>query len=83
MARKEDMERRVDAAAEEMETELRKLEGHAGEVDDRIDETRKDWEAKRRDPSVPGAEAPDQEDAGGEVAGDWEGEGPAADQAGQ
>jgi hypothetical protein len=83
MADKEHMERRVDKAAEEMETELRKLEGHAGEVDSRIDETRKEWEAKRRDPSVPGAEPPDEEDAGGEIAGDWEGEGPAADEGGQ
>ncbi|MBS1869049.1 MAG: hypothetical protein JSS99_05250 [Actinobacteria bacterium] len=53
---------------------------------ERIEDVRADWERKRRDPSVPGAPAPadDPEAAnGGAVAGDWEGEGPAANDAGQ
>lgn len=68
------------------EREIDELEQRTEQLQDRIDDVRADWERKRRDPSVPGAPAPadDPEAAdGGAVAGDWEGEGPAADRAGQ
>ena len=47
----EDYERQADAA----EQELEQLERRTGELGDEIDETRKDWEAKKEDPGVPGA----------------------------
>jgi len=67
---------------EEMERDLQDMEERAGEVDEHIDETRKDWERKQSDAGVPGAE-PGVEPEAEEVAGDWEGEGPAASDAGQ
>jgi hypothetical protein len=68
------------------ERELADLRHGTERLQDRIDDVKADWERKRRDPSVPGAPAPphDPEAAdGGDVAGDWEGEGPAANEAGQ
>lgn len=47
--------------AEKLEQELQRLEEHSGEVGDQIDETRRDWEAKEDDPTVPGAQ-PEQSD---------------------
>ena len=47
----EDHEDRARAA----ERELADMEERSEEVKERIDETRKDWEAKVADPSVPGA----------------------------
>lgn len=83
MERRDNLDDQVQAAAEGMQTELEKLEAHSESVGDHIDETRSEWEAKRRDPSVPGAEPREEAEAGGNMAGDWEGEGPAADEAGQ
>jgi hypothetical protein len=83
MEREDELDDKVQAAAEEMEAEIEKLEKHSAEVGDEIDETEAEWERKRADPAVPGAEPEQEEDAGGEAAGDWEGEGPAADEAGQ
>jgi hypothetical protein len=83
MERRDELDDRVQAAAEEMEEDLREMEHHSEEVGGDIDEARSDWEHKQDDPSVPGAEPEDEEQAGGEVAGDWEGEGPAADEGGQ
>lgn len=59
----DELDDRVQAAAEEMEKELADMEERSAEVGKDIDETRSEWEAKRRDESVPGAEPPD-EDAG-------------------
>ena len=82
MERQDDLEADVEAAAEQAESSVEEMEAQSQKVAEHVDETRSDWERKQADPSVPGA------DAGGEseaepVAGDWEGEGPAANQAGQ
>jgi hypothetical protein len=42
--------------AEKLEQELERLDQHADEVGERIDDTRRDWEAKEQDPKVPGAQ---------------------------
>ena len=68
------------------EREIRNLKRGTEQLEERIQDVRRDWERKRRDPSVPGAPAPDRDPEaadGGEIAGDWEGEGPAANEAGQ
>jgi hypothetical protein len=46
---------------EKLSKELERLDEHSDEVGERIDEARRDWEAKEDDPSVPGAQ-PDPED---------------------
>ena len=53
--------------AEELEREAEKLEQHAEVVGERIDEARREWEAKEDDPAVPGAQPPpdDEEDPSG------------------
>jgi hypothetical protein len=92
MDREEDVGEGVESAAGEMEASLEEMETRSEEVGERVDETRSEWERKQQDSAVPGAEAG--EDAGAqagageeadveEVAGDWEGQGPAADEAGQ
>jgi hypothetical protein len=83
MERQNDLDDKVQAAAEEMEAEIEELEEHSAEVEGDIEDTEAEWKRKQADPAVPGAEPDEEEDAGGEVAGDWEGEGPAADEAGQ
>lgn len=66
------------------EREIADLEHGTEQLQERIDDVRAEWERKRRDPSVPGAPAPSPDDVdGGAIAGDWEGEGPAANEAGQ
>jgi hypothetical protein len=72
----------VETAAGEMESSLEDMEARSDEVGEHIDETRSEWEAKQQDSGVPGAEAGGESEAE-EVAGDWEGEGPAAADAGQ
>ncbi|HEX5145869.1 MAG TPA: hypothetical protein VFV85_02515 [Conexibacter sp.] len=70
----------------DLEHELADMRDGTQRLEQRIRDVRADWERKRRDPRVPGAPAPDHDphDAnGGAVAGDWEGEGPAANRAGQ
>jgi hypothetical protein len=47
--------------AEKLEQELKRLDHHADEVGERIDDTRREWEAKEQDPKVPGAQ-PDPEE---------------------
>jgi hypothetical protein len=83
MERQNDLDDKVQAAAEEMEAEIEELEEHSAEVDKDIEDTQAEWKRKQADPAVPGAEPDEEEDAGGEVAGEWESEGPAADEAGQ
>lgn len=68
------------------EREIARLRDGTEELERHIQAVRDDWERKRRDPRVPGAPAPDGDpDAadGGAIAGDWQGEGPAASRAGQ
>jgi hypothetical protein len=73
----------IDAATEDMAGDLEEMEARTERLEEEVEQTRSDWRRKQEDPSVPGAEPADSEEAGGEAAGDWEGEGPAADQAGQ
>jgi hypothetical protein len=73
-------EEEAHGAADEMDRDAREMEGRADELGGRVSETRGDWQRKQQDSSVPGAE-PDHEDRAGEVAGDWDGEGQAADEA--
>ena len=47
----------LDADADDLQEKSEKLE-------DEITDTRRDWEAKRRDPGVPGAQPPSDEDDG-------------------
>jgi TolA-binding protein len=82
MESSERREQEAEAAADEMDRRAREMEDRADELGQRVSETRGDWQRKQQDTSVPGAE-PDHEDRAGEVAGDWEGEGQAADEEGQ
>jgi hypothetical protein len=71
-------------AQEQMERQAHELERRTEELGEHVDETKAEWKRKRADASVPGANPPGPEEAdGGEVAGDWEGEAQAADEAGQ
>jgi hypothetical protein len=47
--------------AEAAESQADELAERADQVDEQIDEARGDWEAKKHDSSVPGAQKPDQE----------------------
>jgi hypothetical protein len=69
----------VREAAQGMESEAEEMQELSEKLGDHIDETRADWKRKRADSGVPGA-VPPAEDAGEQ---DAEGEGPAADEAGQ
>jgi hypothetical protein len=56
---------------EKLSKELERLDEHSDEVGERIDEARRDWEAKEDDPSVPGAQpdpADDEESVPGVAA---------------
>ena len=83
MERRDESDDRVQAAAEEMEASISGLEQRSEQLDEQAEGVRRDWERKRDDPSVPGAEPRDPDEAGGEVAGDWSGEGDSANRAGQ
>jgi hypothetical protein len=45
-----------DEEAQQLEREAQDLEEQSDRVGERIDETRRDWESKEQDPSVPGAQ---------------------------
>ena len=47
--------------SEKLSRELERLNEHSDEVGERIDDARRDWEAKEEDPTVPGAQ-PDPDD---------------------
>jgi chromosome segregation ATPase len=49
---------------EELEHETEKLEEQAERIDEHIDEARSDWESKKKDSGVPGAQAPDEDETG-------------------
>ncbi len=52
--------------ARELERDADEMEEHSDKVGERIEETRRDWEAKEQDPSIPGAQPdPDNPDAAG------------------
>jgi phage shock protein A len=58
----EDHEQQADAA----ERELADMEERSERVEEHIEQARKDWEAKKADPSVPGAAGdPDRAEEGG------------------
>ena len=44
-----------------MERDAAEMEEHSDKVGERIEETRKEWEAKEQDPSIPGAQ-PDRDE---------------------
>jgi hypothetical protein len=49
--------------AREPERDAEKLQEHSDEVGEQIEETRREWEAKEQDPSIPGAQPdPDEEE---------------------
>jgi hypothetical protein len=49
--------------SEKLEEELERLDQHAKEVGEDIDDARREWEAKEEDPAVPGAQPdPDEEE---------------------
>jgi hypothetical protein len=50
-----------DEKAQQLEREAEDLEEQSDRVGEHIDETRRDWESKEQDPSVPGAQ-PDPDD---------------------
>ena len=52
-------ERDPHRLAQEAEREADALERHGEEVQGAVEETRADWERKRRDEDVPGAPPPD------------------------
>ncbi len=49
----------MQETSEEMKSDLEDLEERAGELGDQVDDTRQDWEGKKADSSVPGAEPDD------------------------
>jgi ribosomal protein S15P/S13E len=49
-----------DKQADEAERELADMEERSERVEEHIEEARKDWEAKKQDASVPGAEDDDE-----------------------
>jgi hypothetical protein len=51
-----------DEQAERLEREAEDMEKRSERLGDQIEETRRDWEAKEDDPSVPGAR-PDPDDS--------------------
>jgi hypothetical protein len=42
--------------AREMERDADEMEEHSDQVGGRIEETRREWEAKEQDPTIPGAQ---------------------------
>jgi len=54
-----------DERADELEAELHEMEERSERLEDEIDGTREDWERKKRDPSVPGAEGDPERAEGG------------------
>jgi hypothetical protein len=82
MESSEQRESQAQDAADEMDRRAGEMEDRADELGGGVAEARGDWQRKQQDPSAPGAE-PDHEDREGEVVGDWEGDGEAADEAGE
>jgi hypothetical protein len=83
MDRQDDLEDRVREAASDMERGADEMESRKDEVGERVERTSAEWKRKQQDSQVPGADPGEDADAEEEVAGDFEGEGPAAQDAGQ
>ncbi len=66
MEREDPLDDKVQAAAEEMEAEIEKLEKHSAEVGEEIDATQEEWKRKQADPGVPGAEPSEEDDEAGQ-----------------
>jgi uncharacterized small protein (DUF1192 family) len=66
MEREDELDDKVQAAAEEMEAEIEELEERSAEVGEDIDETSAEWKRKQADRGVPGAEPTGEEPAGGD-----------------
>jgi hypothetical protein len=62
MEREDELDDKVQAAAEEMEAEIEELEERSAEVGEDIEDTQTEWERKQADPNVPGAEPDHEED---------------------
>ena len=56
--RSEGAERELEELTDELESEAERLEKHGEEVGAHLDEAREDWERKRADGAVPGANPP-------------------------
>ena len=52
-----------DKLADDLEHQADRLEADSERVEHEIDDTRKDWERKRRDPDVPGAPPPEDDES--------------------
>ena len=70
MERSDKLEGRAHEEADEMESDVEEMEARAGELDEDVDDLKTDWHRKQEDSSIPGAVPAEEEDAGGEVAGD-------------
>jgi hypothetical protein len=55
-------EQEHDRLADALERDADKLATHGEEVEEQIEGARAEWERKRRDPNVPGANPPARED---------------------
>jgi hypothetical protein len=64
MEREDDLEDKVQAAAEEMQAEIEELEHHESTLDRDIENTESEWRRKQEDPNVPGAD-PDESTSSG------------------
>jgi hypothetical protein len=53
---------RPDPLADELERQADELRKYSEELMERVIKTRQDWERKRGDPKVPGAQPPDGDD---------------------
>jgi hypothetical protein len=51
-----------EQAADEAEAQADKLKHYGDQLDEKIETARTDWEAKKADPSVPGARSEPEED---------------------
>lgn len=49
---------KLDEAIEDMQSDAEEMQERSEELGDLIEETRSDWHAKQRDPAVPGAQPP-------------------------
>lgn len=53
---RDETDRRVERAVEEMHDGVREAAEHRDELEDKVRETRQEWERKREDSQVPGAD---------------------------
>ena len=54
----DDPEREVNELADKLEAEADRLERHGNEVEGHIEDAREDWDRKRADGGIPGANPP-------------------------